>query len=58
MYQVTPCYVDWFSQYVVCLFSFPCIVYQEDENAYAPTTIRLIEASLRREDLADRENFR
>lgn len=32
--------------------------FQEDENADAPTTIRLIEASLRREDVADRTNFR
>lgn len=32
--------------------------FQEDENAAAPTTIRLIEASLRREDVADRTNFR
>ena len=31
--------------------------FQEDENADAPTTIRLIEASLRREDVADRTNF-
>ena len=38
---------------------FPFLfLYQEEENANAPTTIRLIEASLQREDVADRKNFR
>ena len=38
---------------------FPSLlVYQEDENREAPTALRLIEASLRREDVADQTNFR
>ena len=33
-------------------------MYQEDENKEAPTALQLIEASLRREDIADQTNFR
>lgn len=36
-----------------CLF-----LYKEDEETEASSTIRLIEASLRREDVVDRTNFR
>lgn len=41
------------------LTTFTCsFLYKEDEETEPSTTIRLIEASLRREDVADQSNFR